>query len=71
MYCGAHGRTIIFAQTKNEVNDLALNSILKQVYINHTTTLFEIEKMVSEEKKLKKFISHIPHLHGHSVKIDH
>ncbi|XP_028405033.1 nucleolar RNA helicase 2-like [Dendronephthya gigantea] len=30
VYCGAHGRTIIFTQTKNEANELVLNSILKQ-----------------------------------------
>ncbi|WP_395241863.1 hypothetical protein, partial [Salmonella sp. s51933] len=30
VYCGAHGRTIIFAPTKVEANELSLNSILKQ-----------------------------------------
>ncbi|XP_032229762.2 nucleolar RNA helicase 2 [Nematostella vectensis] len=30
VYCGAHGRTMIFAQTKKEANELALNSVLKQ-----------------------------------------
>jgi len=31
VYCGAHGRTVIFAETKKDVNELALNSSLKQV----------------------------------------
>ncbi|XP_031556545.1 nucleolar RNA helicase 2-like [Actinia tenebrosa] len=30
VYCGAHGRTVIFAETKKDVNELALNSSLKQ-----------------------------------------
>ena len=31
VYCGAHSRTLIFTETKNDANNLALNSILKQV----------------------------------------
>lgn len=30
VYCGAHSRTLIFTETKNDANNLALNSILKQ-----------------------------------------
>ncbi|XP_046839345.1 nucleolar RNA helicase 2-like isoform X3 [Xenia sp. Carnegie-2017] len=30
VYCGAHGRTIVFTQTKKEANELVLDSILKQ-----------------------------------------
>ncbi|KAJ7323421.1 Nucleolar RNA helicase 2 [Desmophyllum pertusum] len=30
VYCGAHSRTLIFTETKNEASSLALNSILKQ-----------------------------------------
>ncbi|KAL9962877.1 hypothetical protein ACROYT_G032027 [Oculina patagonica] len=30
VYCGAHSRTLIFTETKNEASSLALNSVLKQ-----------------------------------------
>ena len=30
LYSGAHGRTMIFTNTKQEANELALNSVLKQ-----------------------------------------
>ena len=31
VYSGAHGRAMIFTSTKKEANELALNSVLKQV----------------------------------------
>lgn len=30
VYSGAHGKTMVFTSTKNEANELALNSVLKQ-----------------------------------------
>ena len=31
VYCGAHSRTLIFTETRNEASYLGLNSVLKQV----------------------------------------